>query len=623
MKQITLIIAMFIFGNTFSQVDIKELVKYADSITTSEVSIPKVPGVVLGIASSDSIFLLKGYGYGDYDKKIAVDPKKTLFQIGSVGKLFTSIGLLQQIEKEKISLNDNVNQYLNNWKIRNSFNKPVTPFQLLTHTAGFNDRFLNYMAKSNSEVESLGKHLPKNMPSVFQSPGTEINYSNYSYALTGHLIEQVSGKSFEEYIQSNIFNTLKLSSATYDIPNDYLKKGLYANGYSIRDTSFVVAKMFPRHAKPAGSIAATGKDMLLFAQALLKRDTTLLKDETYDLLLKEQFTNHRKLTGYTLGMEVQNYNGHIAYAKGGQVTGFLSVLIVFPDLDLTLFISTNTHLESQFDNILHGIISRFFPKKKASPVTVDFDIKEYVGKYANKRANHENVEELFQLYSGQFAIYESKTGNLMAYHDDKRNEYQYLGDDVFQNLTDSNVYIVFNRENGKITSMYRNVNMMGAEIPTSYRKLNWFERPRFMNDEYPYVLLFLISYLLLPVFWIGRFFIRKKKPEFLKKQHIPFSYHAVAFLFLGLFFWNVKGFIIPLMKLRGGMAFGFPEALANMRYFNWALAMCALILIGLSINLWVRKKSTVLFKVYFTLFSLVALSYILILHRWHFLNVTL
>ena len=413
MKWIFSVLAIFICGYLSAQVDIQKLVRYSDSITNSEVNNSKVPGVVLGIASSDSIFLLKGYGYSDYDKKIAVDPEKTLFQLGSVGKLFTSIGFLQQVEEKKISLNDDVNTYLEGWEIRNPFDQVVTPFQLLTHSAGFNDHFVNYMAKSNAEVESLGEHLPKNMPSVFQSPGTEINYSNYSYALAGHLVEQVSGNSFEAYIQSHILDPLKMSSATYDVPDDYMTRDLYANGYKTRE-KFEEAKMFPRHAKPAGSIAATGKDMLIFAQALLRRDTTLLKDQSYDFLLNEQFTNHSKLTGYTLGMEVQNYGGGIAYAKVGQVTGFLSVLIVFPDLDLAFFMSSNTQTDNYFDDFFDGLESRFFPRKKADPVSVDFDINEYIGVYASKRANHENVEEFFQLFSGQFTLYESKSGNLAA-----------------------------------------------------------------------------------------------------------------------------------------------------------------------------------------------------------------
>jgi len=386
------------------------------------VSYPMIPGAVMGLATSDSLLLLKGYGFSDYKRKIAIDPNRTLFQVGSVGKVFTSIALLQQVEAGRISLSEDVNKYLDRWSIRNPFDQALTPFHLLTHSAGFNDRFIGYMAKNNAEVKSLGEHLPKNMPRLFKAPGTEINYSNYSYALAGHLVEKVTGNQFTDQIQQNIFDPLHLSSATYQLPDNYLQQAQYANGYLWRDT-FVEKKMFPRHATPAGSMLATGKDMINFAQALLRRDPRLLKDASYDLLLTEQFTNHPKLRGYTIGMEVQNYHGQIAIAKGGQITGFLSVLILFPELDLALFLSTNTQTDNHFELFFKGLMNQFFPVRKPVAVSVPFDPNEYRGVYANERANHESLKEFFALFGGQFTLYVSDSGNLRAFHNGAWHEY--------------------------------------------------------------------------------------------------------------------------------------------------------------------------------------------------------
>ena len=124
------------------------------------------------------------------------------------------------------------------------------------------------------------------------------------------------------------------------------------------------------------------------------------------------------------------------------------------------------------------------------------------------------------MFMGQFKLYGSKSGNLAAYHNSEQHEYQYIGDDVFQDLTNLNTYIVFKRNNREIASMHRNVNIMGIVIPASYVKLSWFERPRFLNDEYPYLLIIMLSYLLIPFLWIFRYFIRKKKPEYLRKQTV-------------------------------------------------------------------------------------------------------
>ena len=79
---------------------------------------------------------------------------------------------------------------------------------------------------------------------------------------------------------------------------------------------------------------------------------------------------------------------------------------------------------------------------------------------------------------------------------------------------------------------------------------------------------------------------------------------------------------VPLIKLREQMAFGFPESLVKMKYVNMVMALSSVILVLLSINLWMRKKSNIWFKAYYTLFSLITLSYVLLLYRWHFLMVT-
>jgi len=622
MNRIILLVLVFFCVQLNAQVDIQNLLEYSDSILNKSIDDSQAPGVVIGIATSDSIVMLKGYGYSDFDNKVRVNPESTLFQIGSVGKLFTSIALLQQVEIGRIGLDDDVNKLLDGWKIRNPFPKVVTPFDLLTHTAGFNDQNINYLVKNNSEVESLDIHLPKNMPSVFIEPGTEINYSNYSYALAGHLVELVSGNAFEDQIQASIFHPLQMSSATYYLPDNYEDKVQFAKGYKTREV-FQKTKMYPRHAKPAGSVVASGKDMISFAQALLKRDSSILKNSSYDLLLNQQFTNHPKLTGYTMGLEVQTYNGHTTFAKGGKVLGFLSVLLLFPELDLTIFLSTNTQTDNHFESYIVGLKNELFKQEKVDTVTLSFDIEEYAGEYANKRANHETIEEFFALFMNHFTIYESKSGNLTAYHNGEWHEYQYLGDDVFQDLSTADGYITFKRNKGNINTMYRTVNIGGVQVPASYTKLRWTERPRFLNDEYPYALVVMMSYMLIPFLWLVRYFIRKKKPKFLQSSSIPFYYHGVAFMFLGLFLWNIVGLMIPIVNLKEQMMFGLPESLMKMRYFNWLMAVNSIILVLFSLQLWLKGKSTMLFRAYYTIFSLIALSYILILYRWHFLNVSI
>ena len=623
MKGILFITTLLLFSNIQlrAQIDIQALIQYCDSSMNAGIEYPMIPGAVMGLGNSDSIFLLKGYGHGDYEKKTVVDPYQTLFQLGSVGKIMTSIAFLQQVDAGKIALDDDINAYLDGWKLDNPFDQFVTPFHLLTHTAGFNDQFIGYMAPANAEVETLGEHLPKRMPGVFKSPGTEINYSNYGYALAGHLVERLGGETFENYVQSRIFEPLKMTSASYYLPDDYLEQTQYANGYLWRET-FVETKMFPRHAKPAGSVVSTGIDMIRLGQALLRRDSLLLSQASYDLLLKQQFSNHPRLTGYTLGLEVQNLNGYRALAKGGQVTGFLSVLMLFPKDDVVLILSTNTETDNHFEQFFRGLMDRFFPAQTSNDFSLDYDPDEYIGHYTNERVNHETLEEFFGLFMGHFEIFETDSGKISTYHNGGWHTYNYLGEDVFQDIEIPDLYLVFKRnEAGKVDALYRSVNVGGVQIPASYRKLGFFERPRFLNDEYPYALTFMATYLLLPLFWLARRFIPRKQPTFLQSQKVNFYYHAVAFLFLALFIWNIMGFFVPLIKLGEQIALGLPTALLNMKYVNWVMGLCSVVLLLLSLQLWIQRKGSIWFKIYYSIFSLISFSYILILYRWHFFSI--
>ncbi|MEQ9403437.1 MAG: serine hydrolase domain-containing protein [Cyclobacteriaceae bacterium] len=623
MKKYLFLILILCTQSGIAQLNPERVARFCDSLLLYGINKPMIPGAILSVLSADTVYLLEGYGYSNYQQEIPVDPDETLFQLGSVGKLFTAIAALQQVEAGQLEPDKSINDYLQGWQIEHSYDRDITLFDLLTHTAGFNDHVIGYMARSENEILPLSEYLKKSRPGLFQEPGSSINYSNYGYALAGHLAANSAGKTFKEYIQEFLFDPLKMGSSTYYLPDDYTEKSNYARGYQWRET-FEEVSSYPRHATPAGSINSTASDMSVFMQAILKKDTQLLSEPFWHLLLDQQFTNHQRLSGYSMGMEIQNFNGYGAVAKAGQVPGFLSILLLFPEDDLGLFISLNTETDNFLELFFTEFRKEFFSTQKAQiSEKIDQSVDEYVGHYANQRSNNHTIEELFMLYAGHFELFKSKDNNLLAWHNGGWQEYVMTEQDVFQNKESTDIYITFSRnENGELNGMYRNVVVGGIQIPSSYRKLGWFERPRFMNDEYPFLLMIVPSYFVLVLVWMATWLIRKRKPGFLAGTRIPVYYHATALLFLFLFIWNISGFFLPLLKNRSELFFDFNQALYSMRYFNWIMAIASVSLLILSIHIWVKKSGNWLIRLYFTLYSLVAFSYILLLHRWHFLNIT-
>ena len=156
------IVFVFIVGPQLgvkAQIDPARLATFCDSLMNYGAEYPMIPGGVLSISNRDSVYLVKGYGYSNFDERIPVDPDSTLFQLGSVGKLMTAIAVLQQVEHGVVALNENVNSYLLNWQLNNPYQKDITVSNLLTHTAGFDDRVIGYMARSWDEVQPLEEHL--------------------------------------------------------------------------------------------------------------------------------------------------------------------------------------------------------------------------------------------------------------------------------------------------------------------------------------------------------------------------------------------------------------------------------------------------------------------------------
>ncbi len=111
---------------------------------------------------------------------------------------------MQLVDRELINLDDDVNKYLKHFQLENNYPKPVTIANLLTHTGGFDERFIGVQALDASDVIPLGEYLGTRMPARVLPPGEVMSYSNHGFALASYIVESVSGIPFSEYIDENI-----------------------------------------------------------------------------------------------------------------------------------------------------------------------------------------------------------------------------------------------------------------------------------------------------------------------------------------------------------------------------------------------------------------------------------
>lgn len=176
---------------------------FVDGVLSEQIAKREVAGAVIAVVHKGRVLFSRGYGFADIERRVAADPQQTLFRPGSVSKLFTWTALMQQVEAGKIDLDAPIERYLD-FKLPASRFKPIRVRDLMSHTAGFGDQSKIFV-KSQAELIGFRNWMQANPAMRVREPGAEISYSNYGAALAGYIVEQVSGESFDDYVERHIF----------------------------------------------------------------------------------------------------------------------------------------------------------------------------------------------------------------------------------------------------------------------------------------------------------------------------------------------------------------------------------------------------------------------------------
>src|SRR4029077_10344027 len=199
-------------------------------------------------------------------------------------------------------LDKDVNEYLD-FKIPPAYGKPITLKNILTHTAGFEELGRDLFVADEKHLYSLDRFLKQHVPDRIFPPGVIPAYSNYATSLVGYIVQRVSGKSFDQYAQDNIFSPLEMQRTTFVQPLPDNLKTLMSNGYkkaSQKAQPFEVVEAYP-----AGSVSTTAKDMSNFMIAHLQNgqfgDKQILKPETAKLMHSRLFGTDDRLNAMAYG----------------------------------------------------------------------------------------------------------------------------------------------------------------------------------------------------------------------------------------------------------------------------------------------------------------------------------
>jgi CubicO group peptidase (beta-lactamase class C family) len=325
--------ASVLSGGPVSAADPQDLAKSVDAIF-ADYAKPGSPGCSLAVIRDGRIVYEKGYGLANVEHGVPIDPKRTVFDIGSTSKQFTAASVLLLAKDGKLSLDDDVHKLLPELP---DYGKPVTIRHLLHHTSGIRD-YINLMAMGGINFEDYTTDDDALAAIVRQKtldfpPGSEHSYSNSGYFLLSQIIKRASGKTFREFAQERIFTPLGMSNTR--ILDDHSAIIPHrATAYGPRPGGGFGVEMSNWEQTGDGAVQTTVED-------LAKWDQNFYDPKVGGPWLIEQLQttgtlNSGEKIDYARGLGVDEYRGLRRVSHSGGWAGYRAELMRFPDQKLSV-----------------------------------------------------------------------------------------------------------------------------------------------------------------------------------------------------------------------------------------------------------------------------------------------
>jgi CubicO group peptidase (beta-lactamase class C family) len=341
----------------------EELAGKVDAIF-AQLAKPGSPGCALAVVRDGGIVYEKGYGLASLENGVPVDPKRTVFDIGSTSKQFTAASILLLARDGKLSLDDEIHKYVPELP---DYGAPITLRNLLHHTSGLRD-YINLMVMGDFTIQDLTTDddalavLARQKKLNF-APGSEFTYSNSGYFLLSLVVKRASGKSLRDFAQERIFTPLGMTDTQY--VNDHAAVVLHrATGYRPQPDGSFGVEMSNWEQNGDGGVNTTVED-------LAKWDRNFYDPKVGGPWLIEQLQITGKLNNgesieYARGLAVSTYRGLRRISHDGSWAGYRAELMRFPDQKLSVIALCN--LATAVPNALAQQVADLYLGDRLAPV---------------------------------------------------------------------------------------------------------------------------------------------------------------------------------------------------------------------------------------------------------------
>src|SRR5947207_115691 len=319
-----------------------------DGIAKQVIARERVAGASVLVARGDRILLHKGYGFADLGLD-APAKEETVYHVVGPMLPFTGIAVLQQMERGKLSLDDDISRFIPEFPMQGHH---VTIRQLLNHTSGIVD--YHYLGDPIEATSRLPKALDEVMALYagkkwVNEPGKKWDWSISGFQLLVTIVERVSGQSFADYMQQNIFSPSGVKSTTYC--DDFtLVRGL-SHAYRKSGNSYVPANENDMAYNSDLRFCSTVGDLYQLWRAI--REKNLIRSETFQQMstamgAAAQMSPQDPKAQYGFAMMINHEEEHRRIGQHGSLLGYSGSLYDFPDDQLTIIVLTNTEGQNAY-----------------------------------------------------------------------------------------------------------------------------------------------------------------------------------------------------------------------------------------------------------------------------------
>ena len=350
------------------------------------------PGAAVAVWRDGKTVFSGAYGMASlaYDIPFEVD---TRTNIGSTSKQFTAFAIMLQVERGKLSLDDDIRTHIPELP---EFDETVTVRHLITHTSGLRE-FLNLLRMSGRRLDH-GDYIDrdelieivKRQPALQNAPGAEWNYNNTAFGLAAVIVERTSGQDFHEFMEDNVFGPLGMTRTMVRPTPEHIVEERSV-GYTPSGDGFLEIGDLGG-AVGAGGIYSTVEDLQTWVENYAS--PRIGSAEIFEEMMTSYVLTDGEETGYGYGLSVDEQRGLKRVHHGGADVAHRSMLVYYPKIKAGVTVQSN---HAGFNsNVAFRLGAAFFDEEmepeeeEAAAEEGDFDpasydpedFNEMVGRYA-------------------------------------------------------------------------------------------------------------------------------------------------------------------------------------------------------------------------------------------------